>query len=354
MKRLDFPARPSLVPEQAHLPVIDEIKGIAILMVVWYHISAGFGITNRLHGEIGVDVFLIISGVVLVWRSANLPAGVFLRRRFLRIFPAYWLAYALFFYLGTKFFGGERSVTNVLLHLTGLHGFGPQRFFFDINESFWFISILVGAYAVFLFLRNRLHDFSLVAGVGGLLTAVACAAYLGANHHPGIGHLVIRIPSFFAGLLLGQVICGRPFTVKLNLWLVLAVGGAYYVIFTRGIPLLYAFPAFFFIVGWAYLREWIRKSIFIDWLPALLAWVGVFSYEIFLLHQPLMRDYPRVFLARVMEIHAPTRTQLLTATWVAFVVVLVAAWGIHHLTNWFFRRPKLTTAPAIPPIQLRT
>lgn len=348
MKRLDFPARPPLLPEQAHLPAIDEIKGIAILLVVWYHISAGFGVPNTIHGEIGVDVFLIISGMVLAWRSANMPARIFLQRRFARIFPAYWLAYALFFYLGTKFYGGDRTPVNVLLHLLGLHGFGPQRFFFDINESFWFISILVGGYAVFLALRNRLHDFSLVAGVGGLVTAVACAAYLGANHHPGLGHLVIRIPSFFVGLLAGQVACGRPFTVKLNLWLVLAFGGAYYVIFTRGIPLLYALPAFFFIVGWAYLRQWVRKSIFIDWLPAVLAWVGVFSYEIFLLHQPLMRDYPRVFLARVMEIHAPSRTQLLMATWTAFVIVLAAAWAIHQLTDWLFRRQR-TAAPQVAP-----
>jgi peptidoglycan/LPS O-acetylase OafA/YrhL len=353
MKRLDFPARPSLLPEQAHLPVIDEIKGIAILMVVWYHISAGFGVPNILHGEIGVDIFLIISGLVLVWRSANMPAGVFLRRRFWRIYPAYWLAYALFFYLGTTFFGGERSVTNVLLHLAGLHGFGPQRFFFDVNESFWFISILVGGYATFLLLRNRLHDFSLVAGVGGMVTALACAGYLAANHHPGVGHLVVRIPSFFTGLLLGQVVCGRPFTVKLNLWLVLAVGGAYYVIFTRGIPLGYAFPAFLFIVGWAYVRPWIRKSIFIDWLPALLAWVGVFSYEIFLLHQPLMRDYPRVFLARVLEIPSPSRSQLLAATWVAFVIVLIAAWAIHQLTDWLFRRPR-ATSPQIAPMRAGT
>ena len=72
---------------------IQYLRGAAALAVVLYHAlqweSGGFEV-----GRAGVDVFFVISGVIMWWVTAGGPVkpGAFLLRRLTRVAPLYWLA----------------------------------------------------------------------------------------------------------------------------------------------------------------------------------------------------------------------------------------------------------------------
>jgi len=109
------PAVPATRPR--HFPCFDGLRAMAAILVVMVHTSFASGFTLRsslgiymARLEIGVAVFFLISGFLLyrpfvASHLAGGPApavGKFWVRRFLRIVPAYWLAFV---------------VTNYLMHI---------------------------------------------------------------------------------------------------------------------------------------------------------------------------------------------------------------------------------------------
>ena len=83
-------------PAQKRLPVLDELKGLAIILIVLYHAGGVLVWQNLLHGDVGVDMFVIISGIGLTLGGSYTNAQSFLLRRFSRILPAYWVALAFY------------------------------------------------------------------------------------------------------------------------------------------------------------------------------------------------------------------------------------------------------------------
>jgi peptidoglycan/LPS O-acetylase OafA/YrhL len=95
-------SKPDSTPN-AFYPGIHALRGIAAVLVVVQHgglfatQAVGVPFTNLLKidfGALGVLTFFIISGFV-IGLNRHLPTGEFLLRRALRIYPAFWAAYAL-------------------------------------------------------------------------------------------------------------------------------------------------------------------------------------------------------------------------------------------------------------------
>nr|WP_311447742.1 acyltransferase [uncultured Porphyromonas sp.] len=85
----------SFADTKPHYPILDGLRGIAALVVVWYHIFEAFA-TSRLdqiinHGYLAVDFFFMLSGFVLAYayddRWGKMSAGAFLKRRLIRLHP---------------------------------------------------------------------------------------------------------------------------------------------------------------------------------------------------------------------------------------------------------------------------
>ena len=85
-------ALPSTKP---HFEILDGLRGVAAIMVVWFHIFEAFA-TSHLdqrinHGYLAVDFFFILSGFVVGYayddRWKTLSVKEFLKRRVIRLHP---------------------------------------------------------------------------------------------------------------------------------------------------------------------------------------------------------------------------------------------------------------------------
>lgn len=78
-----------------HYPLLDGLRGVAALMVVWFHIFEAFA-TSHLdqrinHGYLAVDFFFLLSGFVIGYayddRWGRMSIGEFCKRRLIRLHP---------------------------------------------------------------------------------------------------------------------------------------------------------------------------------------------------------------------------------------------------------------------------
>lgn len=80
--------------------VLDGLRGVAALLVVWYHVNEGFAfaagetmVMGLNHGYLAVDFFFMLSGFVIDyayrdrWNDKNFGVGRFLIRRLIRLHP---------------------------------------------------------------------------------------------------------------------------------------------------------------------------------------------------------------------------------------------------------------------------
>ncbi|HEX3730831.1 MAG TPA: acyltransferase family protein [Opitutaceae bacterium] len=322
------------------LPQFDALKGLAMALVLEYHWHGAAGLPgpDALKGEVGVDIFLLASGILLGINSQDLQPREFLQRRFLRIYPAYWFALALFLCLNAHFFGDHRPWQDIALHVAGLHGFGRPEFFSSIDDSFWFISIIVLLYGAFLVLRRRLGDLGLLLLVGGGLTLLLADYYDATQNAGGGGHLAVRVPTVFLGLILGRIASGRPLEFH---WSPVGVAGIVllaYLALMRWYVFEYALIALAWTVAFLAADRWLRRRHGGRVLLAGFAALGVYSYEIYLLHQPLIRDYDRLAMARWWQIVYPTPFQVWVAMLAGAAVTAGAAWLLHRASEALFRR----------------
>jgi len=335
------------LPSTGRLRVVDEVKGWAMLLVLIYHGGGALGLNNPLHGEVGVDVFLIVSGFMLARGAQDLSWAQFVQRRLLRIYPAYWLALGVFLFLSMHYYGVHRSSANLVLHVLGLHGFAREAYFSDINDSFWFISLIVMLYGVFLAIRRRLADLSFVLGLGCLLTTVTCWTYLQLGNNGAIGHLGVRIPSFFIGLIAGQLSRSGISELKIKPMFAIGLIALTYFGFATNIITFYALAAPALIAAFLVVRNSLKKHPDGRMLLAAFAFLGVYSYEIFLFHQPLIRDYNRLFMARYMGITAPSQIQVIASMVVGLLLTFAISIAVHKLTTRSFTSKRALTTPVV-------
>src|SRR5207247_5786068 len=113
---LESAAEPT--PDADRFPCFDGFRATAALSVLLLHVAGSSGETQRNHVvgsylarlDVGVAVFFLISGFLLYrpFAAAHLTGGrapaalPFFRRRFLRIYPAYWVATTAVVYVFRK------------------------------------------------------------------------------------------------------------------------------------------------------------------------------------------------------------------------------------------------------------
>lgn len=128
-----------MLKQKPHFALLDGLRGVAALAVLWYHVNEGFAfaeLTNGAgdgiirsfnHGYLAVDFFFILSGFVIAYAyddrwNQGLTMGNFIKRRLIRLHPmliAGAIIGAITFLIqgGVKWSGESVSLAQVLLCL---------------------------------------------------------------------------------------------------------------------------------------------------------------------------------------------------------------------------------------------
>lgn len=212
----------------------DPLMGFSILWILFFHSrieipdttawaavdfvkSAGYG---------GVEIFFLLSGLGLAFGWAKRPLGYrdFLKRRVLRILPAFWVGIALFHGL----FALRLETVPTAMQL--FQGFTGLDFWLSGNCGYWFVPAILAFYAAFPPLARllwkdsqlRARPFVLLLIASLLLaTCVSLASWQDLVGHAYLLLAWIRIPLFLAGTGIGFALAqgSRP---GLPVWAALA------------------------------------------------------------------------------------------------------------------------------------
>ncbi len=149
---------------EPRLGVLDGLRGVAVLLVLWYHVweiswlatppSLAFLPAT---GFVGVHLFFFLSGFVIAYPFVRAsvagrpqPAwGRFAWRRFVKIVPSYALAIAAAYAIGyAQVQPNAATVPDVVTHLLFIHTWFPDRYG-TIDGVLWTLAVEVEFYCVF-------------------------------------------------------------------------------------------------------------------------------------------------------------------------------------------------------------
>ncbi len=309
-------------------PVLDELKGLAIALMVLYHAGGVLGWENRLHGDIGVDMFVVLSGVGLALGSGVVSAKNFLTRRLLRIMPGYWIALTLFLVCNGYFLQLHYPTGDIIVHYAGIHAWLGEGHALSINDSFWFISLILPLYVLYCVVHSLPTARLLL--IGALVSAAVALFYFYTNQPGTFAHLGLRMPDFFIGVALGRLLKEGRLEFDAGADLGCALLPVAYVPYTQGIIFAPLAAGLAMMGFYAFaLRPWLANVA--PPVPRMLTFLGDHSLEIFLLHQPLIREYAIYCLGRFGGITQPGPLHLLFGMAIGLTLTLFLSVELKHL-----------------------
>lgn len=253
-------------------------------------------------GPNAVGVFIVMSGFGLTYGLAKTGQpqggwGGWYRKRLLRLFPMYWAAHLV--YLISPFVYRQDPVDyRFLLSLMGDRIVPVDKMFYYLVPAWWFVGLLIQLYIVFPFLFRLLQKlrpvtFLILCCLFTVITRYLLFGVLQANGNYLQGAFFGgRLWEFAAGMVLAYLYRRRPSSVEGGFFSLpmLMAGVALYTlgVFAYQPGFLYAFSdglvgmGLFVLLSHA--TRWTDRMVPI--IGTILATVGVYSYGLYLLHQP--------------------------------------------------------------------
>lgn len=339
------------------LAAVDGLRAVAALWVVLFHMHAfsgvrlwpGFELLAR-SGSTGVSLFLVLSGFCLylpvtAGRHRRFRTGAFLRRRCWRLLPAYYasLLLVLIAHLltdgraGLPRLSGADLAAQAATHLTLTHQFFPQTFY-GLNGAYWSLGLEWELYLTLPLLVLGVRRF-------GLARTFVAVCVVSAAYRTGL-FLAVELDLLRSDGPLAQVVLPNLF---LGRWAEFGLGMVTAELHARGrLPridwrsgaaVLLAAAAALLLPEHPY-KHMLIGFVFAGVLCAVLAggnpvaracsWpplvgLGVMSYSLYLVHQPLVevlavllsdRAPFEIFLGMLLSLPA-----FLLVGWVLFVSV---------------------------------
>ena len=199
-----------------------ELMGMAMLFIILFHVSLPredlfFGL--RRMGNIGVDIFLFLSGIGLWFSWTKTPSAKhFFAHRYLRIYPA-WFIIALLYYV-PRFQGRNLGDWIDLLGDITVN----WDFWLHDELTFWYIpaTMLLYCFAppyMELIKRHPIYRWLPVVMIMWCILVQYVTPI-----HMALGHLEIfwsRVPIFFIGINMGDMVLHKRQLDGASLWMIL-------------------------------------------------------------------------------------------------------------------------------------
>lgn len=315
------------------LKEINELKGIAILLVVAYHIGGILGWKNQLHGEIGVDIFVVLSGLGLSFGYPSIPNKTqFLVKRFRKLLSPYWIILTLFALGQVYILHIGFDPKDFISHVVTIHSYVSDAYFAGYNHSFWYMSLITILYLVYLPVSRFVgaEKTNHVVTIGLSLTFILSIYYT--VFHPSYGaflHLVTRIPDFFFGIIYGMYLKNPEMKFKFDIPSALGTFVLLFLILDKGYAYYYSLIGVAFVLAYFQISKWMEQYKYINRVKSFFVFFGSISYEWYLIHQPLLTNYNVPVLTKILG-SAPTPHMVKLGILAMLAITIVLAWLLKH------------------------
>ena len=358
---------------KAHYDLLDGLRGVAALMVIWYHVFEGFAFASNSaietlnHGYLAVDFFFILSGFVIGYAyddrwGKSLTMKDFFKRRLIRLHPMVIMGAVLgaitFCIQGSVQWDGTHvAISMIMLSLLCTIFFIPAMpgvgyevrgngEMFPLNGPCWSLFFeYIGNILYALFIR-RLSNKALTVFVVLLGVALAAFAVFNVSTYGNIGvgwtldgvnflggSLRMLFP-FSLGMLMSRNF--KPMKVRGAFWIcTVALIALFAVPYLEGMePLCMngVYEAFCVIVDFPIIL-WIGASGTTTDVQStkICKFLGDISYPVYVIHYPLMY----LFYAWLIE----NKLYTLGETWHVAVCVFVLSIVLAYLCLKLYDEP---------------
>lgn len=297
-----------------HSPILNltpehtaSLKGLAILTVVLGHIGY-FLFTDHsflyplstLSG-VGVDLFLIISGYGLTMSALGKPLmspWQFYKRRLSKIFMPLYLTMIIFLLL--DFFLLHKTYDFITIIQTALGFVANADIYQDFNSSLWYLTPILFYYLIFPWIFHKRHYYLSI--LGAFISSYIFMNYLPLPVTPVVKHLYsLHYLAFPFGMLCGVI--HEKNLIKIKFPNKLFFHACRYLAVLLSIIFIYQFskPPFDNNILLYQINSLILAICFINITRLsklrfrLLELFGQYSYEIYLLHWPLLYRYDLLY-----------------------------------------------------------
>lgn len=328
---------------------LDLIKIIAVLSVFVCHFSRSLesnqvGYSLKILpdyvfqvylGGFGVSLFFIISGAALMYvYDEKLELITYYKKRFLGIYPMFWMAFAITFAISLFRNGSinpEVPKWKILYTILGIDGnalwWGPN--FYQVGE--WFLSVIVCLYIVFPLLRWAIKK-SLAATSFFVLISYAAGCMWFHTTLPQDCFFFLRIPELLFGMIFVKWI--RKVGI-LHLILSIVVVGIVSVV-PRNTVINPLVTTTLVGIGSFSVLAWLFQHIPLsEWMKKLAGLCGKYCYAFFLTHHYILRWMTSRFSGCQLR-----KSEELVVFFSCLFVVLLATkllYDLHKSVTDFFR-----------------
>ena len=201
-----------------------ELMGAAMLFIILFHIGLSRGdpfYGLRRCGNVGVDIFLFLSGVGLWYSWTKCPsARLFFTKRYLRIYPA-WLLMASLYYIPDYLCGGGHSTSII-----DLIGDITVNWDFWLHDelTFWYVPAIMMLYTFAPAYITLVRRYPMYRWLPLLMVVWCVMVQWVLPINAAVGYLEIfwsRVPIFFIGINMGQYVQERRCIDSSAVWLLL-------------------------------------------------------------------------------------------------------------------------------------
>ena len=307
-----------------------ELMGIAMIFIFLFHVALPrsdmfFGL--RRVGNIGVDMFLFLSGVGLWFSWMKHPSlKLFFKRRYLRVYPA-WFIISCLYYIPHFHGGGVRAWVDLIGDITI-----NWDFWLHDELKFWYIPAMMMLYLfappyMQLIRRHPVYRWLPVV----MILWCILVQYVSPIHN-AVGHIEIfwsRLPIFFIGINMGEAVRRKDKMDGASIWMILIV---FAMTLSASIFLEQELHGHFpiYVERMLYIPLTITTILLLNrvfrrtpkWFNTIFKFVGALSLECYLIHIHFVLDY------------IPKTCGYWTTFLVCVVITMPLAWLLSKIVNY--------------------
>ena len=302
--------------------VTNELKGLGILTVVFAHFAymkvtnADFLFPLSIIAGVGVDLFLFMSGFGLTVGMLKRPMKTvdFYKKRVIKIFIPFWIALIIMFIADAVFMDKTYSVGYIIKSMLGF--FPTADGFGDVNSPFWYITWMIMFYLLYplVFFKDKPWLSAIILAVIATIIGTSNIFDLGSNWLHRLHTVAFSMGIILAWFL--QVKEGKKnrFIEYIKEFRDNSKDMKYIIIFIMFAVVFYlsqrtgagSWPALTAILGQGFFVEQLMSIVIMLAFTVIfilkkvdskfLTMYGVYSYEVYLIHWPLMAKYDIFFV----------------------------------------------------------